>query len=169
MKKIFMMIALLAVPFAMQAQTKFHDVEANEAQGKVKSITTSMMGMTQTINFSEDGKITSGSISDAKYDADGFIQSAKIEMMGQSTEVKYLWEDGRLKGQVINMMGQEMKMIHNYDDKGVVTSDSIDMGGQVMDSPFTDYQFDDHGNWTSRKTSMMGQDMVTTRTFEYYE
>ena len=61
------------------------------------------------------------------------------------------------------------RLIRRSDDKGVVTSDSIDMGGQVMDSPFTDYQFDDHGNWTSRKTSMMGQDMVTTRTFEYYE
>ena len=29
MKKIMMMIAMLALPFAMQAQTKFHDVEAN--------------------------------------------------------------------------------------------------------------------------------------------
>ena len=169
MKKIFMMIALLAIPFAMQAQSKFHDVEANEAQGKVKSITTTMMGMTQTINFSEDGKITSGSISDAKYDADGFIQSAKIDMMGQSTEIKYLWENGKLKGQVISVMGQELKMTYKYDEKGIVISQNVDMGGQVMDSPYTDYQFDDQGNWTSRKTSMMGQDMVTTRTFEYYE
>ena len=50
MKKVFMMMALLALPFAMQAQTKFHDVEANDATGAVKSIKSQMMGreMTQT-------------------------------------------------------------------------------------------------------------------------
>ena len=42
-----MMLALLAIPFAMQAQ-KFHDVEANDAKGAVKSITTSMMGQEMT-------------------------------------------------------------------------------------------------------------------------
>ena len=57
MKKIFMMIALMAIPFAMQAQTKFHDVEANEAKGPVKQITTNVMGETQTTSFTEDGKI----------------------------------------------------------------------------------------------------------------
>ena len=31
-----MMLAMLALPFAAQAQTKFHDVEANEATGPVK-------------------------------------------------------------------------------------------------------------------------------------
>ena len=29
MKKTIMMLAMLAIPFAIQAQTKFHDVEAN--------------------------------------------------------------------------------------------------------------------------------------------
>ena len=33
-----MMVAMLAVSFAMQAQTKFHDVELNEAKGAVKCI-----------------------------------------------------------------------------------------------------------------------------------
>ena len=40
MKKLMMMVAMLAVSFAMQAQTKFHDVEANEATGPVKCIST---------------------------------------------------------------------------------------------------------------------------------
>ena len=35
MKKVMMMLALMAIPFAMQAQTKFHDVEVNEATGPV--------------------------------------------------------------------------------------------------------------------------------------
>ena len=57
MKKAFMMLALLAVPFAMQAQTKFHDVEANDAKGPVKSITSSRMGQAQVTNFTVEGKM----------------------------------------------------------------------------------------------------------------
>ena len=56
MKKIFMMIAALAMTAAMQAQTKFHDVEANEAKGPVKSISMNMMGNPINFDFTEDGK-----------------------------------------------------------------------------------------------------------------
>ena len=164
-----MMIAMLALPFAMQAQTKYHDVEANGAKGPVKSISTSMMGMTRTVEFTEDGQMKSSEISNVVYDENGFLQSATVSMQGQSTDVKYTWEDGRVKSQTINMMGQEIKTISNYDENGVVTSETIDMGGQTMESPYTDYEFDDHGNWISRKASMMGQEMVTTRTITYYQ
>ena len=47
MKKAIMMVALLAAPFALQAQTKFHDVEANEATGPVKCIKMNRMGQEQ--------------------------------------------------------------------------------------------------------------------------
>ena len=60
-----MMIALMAIPFAMQAQTKFHDVEANEATGAVKCIKSNMMGREQVINFTKEGKMQSDCISDA--------------------------------------------------------------------------------------------------------
>ena len=108
MKKVFMMMAMLAVSFAMQAQTKFHDVEANEATGPVKSIT-------------------------------------------------------------MNMMGNDMVMKYTYNDKGAIASQSMDMGGQQMETPYTDYKYDDHGNWISRKSSMMGREMEQTRKIEYYE
>lgn len=163
-----MMIAMMAIPFAMQAQTKFHDVEANEAQGPVKSITTTMMGNSRTINFTEDGKMVVGEMTDAVYDAEGYIQSAKMNIQGQSTPVKFLWENGRLQGQVINVMGNDLKIINKYDEKGVITGTSIDMGGNVMDSPYSDIKLDDHGNWISRKASMMGQEMENTRTIVYY-
>ena len=61
MKKIIMMIALLAIPFAMQAQTKFHDLEVNDAKGPVKSITTTMMGMSRTVEFTEEGQMVASS------------------------------------------------------------------------------------------------------------
>lgn len=169
MKKLTMMIAALAMTIAMQAQSKFHDVEANEAKGPVKTMTMDMMGNTRTTNFTADGKMQSAEMTDAVYDADGYIQSAKINIQGQSATVKFGWENGRLKTQTVNAMGQEIKTTHNYDANGVITSDSIDMGGMAMESPYSDYKYDDHGNWISRKTSMMGQEMTITRSFTYYE
>lgn len=167
MKKIMMMIAMLAIPFAMQAQ-KFHDVEANDAKGAVKSITTSMMGQEMKTTFSEDGKMTSGNLTEAVYDENGYIKSAKMDMRGQSTEVKFTWENGRLKTQTMSMMGNEIIQTYNYDEEGHVKSTSVNFGGQAMEQPFTEYKFDEKGNWISRKTSMMGQEMKFERTIEYY-
>ena len=45
----------------------------------------------------------------------------------------------------------------------------MDMGGQQMNAEYKDVKYDDHGNWISRKTSMMGQEIEQTRTIEYYE
>jgi hypothetical protein len=169
MKKLFMMIALMAMPFAMQAQTKFHDVEANEATGAVKCIKTNMMGREQVINFTKEGKMQSDNISDAKYDENGYLLSAKRSMMGQEMEFKYKWENGRVVSQSMNMMGNDMVIKYKYNDKGAVASQSMDMGGQEMETPYTDYKYDAKGNWISRKSSMMGQEMEQTRTIEYYE
>ena len=163
-----MLIASLAMTVAIQAQTKFHDVEANEAKGPVKSMVVNTMGQGRTINFSEDGKMQSSEITDAVYDANGYIQSAKMSIQGQSTEVKFTWENGRLVGQTISVMGQEIKTMHNYDANGVVISETMDMGGQKMEMPYKDIKTDDHGNWISRKVSMMGQEMEQTRTIVYY-
>ena len=162
-----MMIAMLAIPFAMQAQ-KFHDVEANDAKGAVKSITTSMMGQEMKTTFSEDGKMTSGNLTEAVYDENGYMKSAKMDMRGQSTEVKFTWENGRLKTQTMSMMGHEIVQTYNYDEEGHVKSTSVNFGGQAMEQPFTEYKFDEKGNWISRKTSMMGQEMKFERTIEYY-
>lgn len=164
-----MMIAALAMSMAIEAQIKFHDVEANEAKGAVKSMTMTMMGNTRTVNFSEDGKMSSSEMTDAVYDSNGYIQSAKVSMQGQSATAKFIWTDGRLTGQNVNAMGQDIKTTYKYDDKGVITSVTINMGGQEMEMPYSDYKFDDHGNWISRTTTMMGQKMETTRSFTYYE
>ena len=112
----------------------------------------------------------SNGISDAKYDENGYLQSAKREaMQGQQIEIKYKWENGRIVSQTINMMGNDMVIKYKYNDKGAVASQSMDMGGQEMETPYTDYKYDAKGNWISRKSSMMGQEMEQTRTIEYYE
>ena len=169
MKKLVMMMAMMAIPFAMQAQTKFHDVELNEATGPVKSISTNVMGRDQTTNFDKDGKMQRENMSDAVYDAEGFLQSAKISMMGQESAVKFKWENGKVASQTMNMMGRDVTIKYTYNDKGVVESQAMDFDGQEVKSPYTDYKFDDRGNWISRKTSMMGQEMEQTRTIVYFE
>lgn len=169
MKKILMMIALMAMPFAMQAQTKFHDVEANEAKGAVKSISMTVMGMPRNTTFTEDGKMQQDGLTDAKYDENGYIQSAKMSMQGQEAEVKFTWENGKLVSQTTNVMGQEIKQVLVYDENGLVKAQKMNMMGQDVEVPLTDYKFDDKGNWISRKMSMMGQEMEMTRTITYYE
>jgi uncharacterized protein YxeA len=169
MKKAIMMIALLAVPFALQAQTKFHDVEANEAKGPVAKISQSIMGIEQVTTFTKDGKMQRDGMSDAVYNEEGYLQTAKIEAQGMKMDVSYQWENGMVKSQSMDVMGQKMTVSHTYNEKGAPASDTIDAGGQTMTSAYTDYKYDDRGNWISRKTNMMGNDIEQTRTIEYYE
>jgi hypothetical protein len=169
MKKLTMLFAALAMTIAMQAQTKFHDVEANEAQGKVKSISMNVMGMPRNTEFTEDGKMKMEGLTDAKYDENGYIQEAKMSVQGQEATVKFAWENGKLISQTTSVMGQEIKQTIVYDEKGLVKAQKMNMMGQDVEMPFSDYKFDDKGNWISRKTNMMGQEMEMTRTITYYE
>ena len=66
MKKVMMMMAMMAFSFALQAQTKFHDVELNEAKGAVKCIKTNRMGQDIVTTFTQDGKMSQQGLSDAE-------------------------------------------------------------------------------------------------------
>lgn len=169
MKKVMMMIAMLAVSFAMQAQTKFHDVELNEATGPVKKMIVRAMGPEQTVSFTKEGKMEREGMSETVYDENGFLQMAKMSVMGQEITVKYKWENGRVVGQSMNMMGRDVVVKRTYNEKGAPSADTMDMDGQEMSTPYTDYKYDDHGNWISRKVSMMGQEMEQVREIEYYD
>ena len=168
-----MMLVLFIVPFALQAQTKYHDVEANDAKGAVKSITSSRMGNPVSITFTQDGKMQQEGMTDMVYDADGYLQSAKMKVNGQGMEMeltfKYEWENGKVKSQSMDFGQGSMTQVYKYNEKGAPASMTMDMMGQEMETPYSDYKYDDHGNWISRKTSMMGQDMEQTRTIKYYE
>lgn len=166
MKKVLMMLALMAIPFAMQGQTKFHDVEANEAMGAVKKISQNIMGHDQVTTFTQDGKMQREGVTDAVYDANGFLQSMKMSFQGNEVTIKYTWKDGKLATQSMNIMGRDITFSFEYNDKGAVASQS--MVGRDTKMEFTDYKYDAKGNWISRKTQMMG-DIEQTRTIEYYE
>ena len=152
-----------------QNQVKFHDVEANQATGPVKSITTNAFGETRTITFSLDGKMQGEDIIDTKYDANGYLQSVKRKVpQGQAT-ITYKWENGKIVSLSMDIIGQQIVTKRTYNEKGAPASESINMGGQDIQTPFTDYKYDNHGNWISRKVSMMGDEMEQTRIINYYE
>jgi hypothetical protein len=175
MKKAVMMLVLLAAPFALQAQTKFHDVELNEANGPVKSITQSgMMGRgEQVVNFTQDGKMQAEGLSGLVYDENGYLQKAERSIETPQGNMKitttYKWENGKVKSQSMDFGQGAMTQVYKYNDKGAPASMSMDMMGNAMETPYTDYKYDDHGNWISRKASMMGQEMEQKRTITYYE
>lgn len=168
-----MLMAMMAIPFAMQAQTKFHDVELNEATGPVKSITSNMMGREQVTTFTQEGKMQAEGLSGQVYDADGYLQKAAREVETPQGNMKitttYKWENGWVKSQEMDFGQGSMTQVFKYDEKGVPTSMSMDMMGQEINTPYTDYKFDDRGNWISRKTEMMGREIEQKRTIQYYE
>lgn len=168
MKKLFLMMTVLAASVCMQAQTKYHDVELNEAKGPVKSIKMEMMGQPVDIQFTQDGKMQREGLADAVYDANGYLQSAKWDMRGQQISVSFKWDGGKLKSQSVNVMGNDFTTSYSYNEQDVPATQEMNMGGQQMTIPYTDYKYDDHGNWISRKVSMMGREMETKRTIEYY-
>ena len=175
MKKVMMMMAMLAVSFAMQAQTKFHNVELNEATGPVKSITQSgMMGRgEQVINFTQDGKMQAEGLTGQVYDENGYLQkvsrSVETPQGNMTITTTYKWENGKVKSQSMDFGQGAMTQTYTYNEKGAPASMSMDMMGNAMETPYTDYKYNNHGNWISRKMSMMGQEMEQTRKIEYYE
>ena len=141
MKKVMMMLAMLAIPFAMQAQTKYHDVELNEATGPVKSITQAgMMGRgEQVINFTQDGKMQAEGLSGLVYDDNGYLQKAERAVETPQGNMKivttYKWENGKVVSQSMDFGQGAMTQTYKYNEKGVPASMSMDMMGQAMETP----------------------------------
>ena len=160
MRKLIMMVAMLAVSFALQAQTKYHDVEFNEAKGPVKYI----KGEGGVIIFTRDGKMSREDMSDAKYDANGYLQSFKIETQGKVSEITYNWENGRVGSLKIN----NIEFKSTYNDDGTLKALITDAGEQKYGYTYANYKFDEKGNWISRTGEFMGQITEQTRTIEYY-
>lgn len=169
MKKTMLMFLLLLVPFFLQAQTKYHDVEYNEAKGRVKSITTSTMGQSVLITFSEDGKMSTAGMTNPVYDENGYMTSCEQDMNGIKVTTTIIWENGKMKSQTIKIMDQAVTTIPIYDDKGNIIGQTINAAGQEEHVVFTDCKYDEHGNWISRKATFMGQPLEAKRTIVYYE
>lgn len=166
-----MMLVMQAIPFTLKAQAVFHDVEANEALGQVKSIKTSWQGNNNFITFSQEGRMSSDELDDADYDADGYIKTAVLKVGGVTVVQTYEWEHGMIKA-VTSAMPSLGNMTttttREYDNRKVVVAESTEASGIVVRMEYSGYLFDSRGNWIRRKVTTNGETFVMTRDIAYY-
>ncbi len=169
MNKILITIALLAAACCGQAQTRFHDLEANEVNGPVKAIIIKNWGKPFITYFSPEGKMESEKLSDAIYDENGYLQSIVSQVGGKRTitHTTFIWENGRIKTQIATRKNKKVVTTNEYDDKGILVRQIIDTDGHQVEYEYYDIKFDDHGNWISRSTKVAGIEIRYPRTIEY--
>ena len=171
MKKVLTAIfAGLLMSAGVMAQgfiSRYHDVEYNEAQGNVKSITTSYVaGREKRIEFTEEGQ--EKNMKDPVYDSNGYLQSNKRNMFGFTFLANYTWENDRVVKISGNIMNLPAEIEYVYDAAGELTKNIVNLQGQITEGQYSDYEYDERGNWTKRTFSLTGKEFTETRTIEYY-
>lgn len=166
--KTILLFLALCITMGVSAQMRYHDVELNDAKGKVKSISTNAVvlgeSMLITIEFTVDGK--QKGVTDAEYDSNGYLIKSTNKNNEITVTTKYTWENGRLietfTATSINDITMSIKL--KYNNKGELIECAMD----TFKNQYSDYKYDDRGNWISRKRSFLGQQETETRTIVYY-
>ena len=171
MKKTFMLLTvgllMSAGVMAQGAILRYHDVELNEAQGSVKSITSiDFSGKKKTIGFTDAGQ--EKNLKDPVYDNNGYLQSHKRNMFGFTFVANYTWENDRIAKVSSNIMNQPIEIVYVYDAAGELTRNIVNFQGQSTEGQYSDYEYDERGNWTKRKYSLTGKEFTESREIEYY-
>ena len=154
-------------------QVRFHDVELNDAKGKVKSITTNsvVLGTPKPIirEFTIDGKEMD--VTGAEYNNNGYRIKATGKMNDLTTTAQFVWENGRIVKIITSVDGMSITSESTYNAKGEVVEISSFMGTSktsTMKFQYSDYKYDSRGNWISRKRLFMNDQTTETRTIVYY-
>jgi hypothetical protein len=166
--KTAILLLALCVTMGVSAQMRYHDVELNDAKGKVKSISTNSVVWGEpkliTIEFTVDGK--QKGVRDAEYDSNGYLIKSTNKNNENTVTTKYIWENGRqievVTATSINDITMSFKL--KYNNKG----EQIELAMDTFKYQYSDYKYDATGNWISRKRSFLGQQDTETRTIVYY-
>ena len=166
--KTILLLLALCITMGVSAQMRYHDVELNDAKGKVKSITTNSVVWGEpkliTVEFSVDGKEKGAA--DVEYDNNGYRIKSTDKKNEITATTKYTWENGRLietfTATSINDITMSIKL--KYNNKG----EQIELAMDTFKYQYSDYKYDAKGNWISRKRSFLGQQDTETRTIVYY-
>jgi hypothetical protein len=170
-KRFFILMTMgLMMSAGVMAQgfiSRYHDVELNEAQGNVKSITLrDLAGKVKRIEFTEEGQ--EKNLKDPVYDSNGYLQSHKRNMFGFTFVANYTWEYDRVTKISGNVMNMPAEIEYVYDAAGELTSNIVNLQGHRTEGMYSDYEYDERGNWTKRNYSLAGKEFTETRTIEYY-
>ena len=154
-------------------QVRYHDVEYHEAKGKVKSITyppgpdETEAGISE---FTIDGK--EKDLTGVQYDSNGYRVSEKYTPGedGSITTAKIMWKDGRVFKAIVSDKEMTCTLNYKYNAKGELIERSLSIGDTKSDFKYqySDYKYDDRGNWISRKWRFMNEQWTETRTIVYY-
>ena len=170
-KRFFILLTMgLLMSAGVMAQgfiSRYHDVELNEAQGNVKSITLrDLAGKVKRIEFTEEGQ--EKNMKDPVYDNNGYLQSNKRTMFGFTFLANYTWENDRVVKISGNIMNLPAEIEYVYDAAGELTKNIVNLQGQITEGQYSDYEYDERGNWTKRTFSLTGKEFTESRTIEYY-
>lgn len=171
--KTILLLLALCVTMGVSAQMRYHDVELNEAKGKVKSITYPP-GPDETEpsigEFTIDGK--EKDLTGVQYDSNGYRVSEKYtpDEDGSITTAKIMWKDGRVFKAIASAKDMTYTLNYIYNAKGELIEMSLSMGDTKSDFKYqySDYKYDASGNWISRKRVFMNEQWTETRTIVYY-
>ena len=180
---ILMLWCLCAISLSAFAQD-FKYAAIYDASGPVKEIKTdSKMPLVQKkVKIKENGM---GGLSNMMYDNDGLPVGWEMNMMGKQNFQKFFWnEDSRLDSIAvkIDVIGNsELITVKNTYSGRDMISQVIEVKSKEESSKFimlfSDYKFDDNGNWISRKVTQTEaknaggkseQEFTETRTIKYY-
>ena len=164
---IFVGLMMSAGVMAQGFISRYHDVELNEAQGNVKSITLrDLAGKVKRIEFTEEGQ--EKNMKDPVYDNNGYLQSNKRTMFGFTFLANYTWENDRVTKISGNIMNLPAEIEYVYDAAGEMTKNIVNLQGQITEGQYSDYEYDERGNWTKRTFNLTGKEFTESRTIEYY-
>lgn len=171
--KLFLLAAMLLATSTAWAQ-RYHDAENEQIKGQPKSVTATVEGRTLTTTFTQDGRLQQDGLSDAQYDADGWMTSCKVSEQGVSGTATMSYNAKRqLEKQVVSLSMGTLTTAYAYNDDGTLKQADITISaGPITQSTsvaYTYLTFDDHGSWTSRTAkSDQGPSTTETRTIEYW-
>ena len=151
----------------------FHDAENEQIVGHVKSVTYNRSNALETFTFDSEGRIQSKYISNARYDKDGWMTSCTYKYMGHEVSMSLEYDPNhRLSSQKLSMDGGFIKELYIYADglqvEKYILTVRYNNQEQSITTIYSNYEYDNQGNWTSRACSVGEYNSYESRNIVYW-
>lgn len=170
-KYLFLLVTMMAATTAW-AQ-KYHDAKSDQIFGNAKSVTMSDGGGTQTMTYTNDGRIIMPGMSNPQYNGYGYMTGCNMTMNGMTGNMVFYYDSKwQVTKQVMSIAGGSITQEYTYNANGTVRTETTTMSGdgmtQSMTISYTYQTFDSHNSWTRRTATCNGQSTTEARTIVYW-
>lgn len=169
LKKSLIIIATIILAIAAKAE----DLDFFELKGAVKTCSINDgTGKTNVYTFSEDGwwLTQNGENVDKLVTRDEYGHIISQTDTDNAIVMKFEYDSHlRPYKTTVEIPQGNMTTLSKYGVNGDIVSSEISVMGQTITTIYNITKRDDHGNWTERECSVLGQKMIQTRVIEYYE